>query len=80
MYTEVSSDVPALARFLSVEYLSQESWEFPGGPVIRILSPYCRGCGFDPWSGNSDLTSHMGKLAVGGGGEVCVWWKAKGPS
>ena len=26
--------------------------EFPGGPVVRTPCFYCRGLGFDPWSGN----------------------------
>ena len=35
------------------------SWgEFPGGPVIRTLYSHCRGCGFNPWSGNYDRSSH----------------------
>ena len=25
---------------------------FPGGPVVKTLNFLCRGCGFDPWSGN----------------------------
>ena len=26
--------------------------DFPGGPVVKTLHFYCRGCGFDPWLGN----------------------------
>ena len=26
--------------------------EFPGNPVLKTLHFHCRGCGFDPWSGN----------------------------
>ena len=25
------------------------SWEFPGGPVVRIPRSQCQGPGFDPW-------------------------------
>ena len=28
------------------------SWDFPGGPVVKTSHFQCRGCGFDPWSGN----------------------------
>ena len=27
-------------------------WDFPGGPGVKPLHCQCRGCGFDPWSGN----------------------------
>ena len=26
--------------------------DFPGCPVVRTLGFHCRGCRFDPWSGN----------------------------
>ena len=26
--------------------------DFAGGPVAKTLSFHCRGCGFNPWSGN----------------------------
>ena len=26
--------------------------DFPGGPVVKTLCFHCRGCGFNPWSGN----------------------------
>ena len=26
--------------------------DFPGGPVVKTLCFECRGCGFNPWSGN----------------------------
>ena len=29
-----------------------ESWDFPGGPVVKTPHSQCRGPGFDPWSGN----------------------------
>ena len=31
-------------------------WDFPGGPVVKTLCFHCRGCGFDPCSGNQDPT------------------------
>ena len=27
------------------------SWDFPGGPVVKIPFLHCRGCRFDLWSG-----------------------------
>ena len=33
-------------------------WDFPGGLVVKNRWFYYRGHGFDPWSGNSDPTSH----------------------
>ena len=27
-------------------------WDSPGGPVVKTPCFQCRGCGFDPWSGN----------------------------
>ena len=30
--------------------------DFPCGPVVRTPCFQCRGCGFDPWSGNKDPT------------------------
>ena len=27
-------------------------WDFLGGPVVKTLSLWCRGPGFNPWSGN----------------------------
>ena len=35
-------------RLLKINYL----WDFPGGPVVKTPRFHCRGCGFDPWSGN----------------------------
>ena len=29
-----------------------ESWDFPGGPVVKILSFHGRGHRFHPWLGN----------------------------
>ena len=26
--------------------------DFPGGPVVKTPHFHCRGCRFDPWSGN----------------------------
>ena len=34
------------------------SGNFPSGPVDKTPSSQCRGLGFDPWSGNQDLTYH----------------------
>ena len=33
---------------------SFKTWlgDFSGGPVVETLCFQCRGCGFDPWSGN----------------------------
>ena len=28
------------------------NWDFPGSPVVKTPCFQCRGCGFDPWSGN----------------------------
>ena len=36
------------------ESLINHARDFPGGPVVVPLQ--CRGCGFDPWSGNYDPT------------------------
>ena len=30
----------------------QASWDFPGGPVVKIMHFQCRGHRFNPWSGN----------------------------
>ena len=32
--------------------------EFPGGPGIRTLCSHCQGCGFNPWSGTYNPSSH----------------------
>ena len=32
---------------------------FPCSSVIETSLLHCRGQGFDPWSGNSDLTCHV---------------------
>ena len=34
-------------------------WDFPRGPVVKTLCFHCRGCGFDPCSGNQDPTCHV---------------------
>ena len=31
---------------------TQASWDFPGGPVVKIMHFQCRGHRFNPWSGN----------------------------
>ena len=28
------------------------SWDFPGSPVVKTPCFHCRGCRFNPWSGN----------------------------
>ena len=42
---------------------SQEFWgqQFPGGPAVNSLNLHCRGLGFDPWTGYSDLACHVAK-------------------
>ena len=32
--------------------LKKESWDFPGGTVVKTPWSQCRGPGFNPWSGN----------------------------
>ena len=32
---------------------------FPGSPVVKILCFHGRGCGLDPWLGNSNPTCHL---------------------
>ena len=32
---------------------------FPGRPVVKIPHFHCKGCGFNPWSGNSGPACHM---------------------
>ena len=34
-------------------------WDFPGGPVVKTQCCHCRGCGFDPCSGNQYPTCHV---------------------
>ena len=36
-------------------------WDLPRGPVVKTLCFHCRGCGFDPCSGNQDPTCHVAK-------------------
>ena len=36
----------------NVFYLKYYSRDFPGGPVVKALYFYCRGCEFNSWSGN----------------------------
>ena len=36
---------------LDLRCKGKESWNFPGGPVVKILRFQCRGHGFHPWSG-----------------------------
>ena len=45
--------------FLPCAYIKSPTWEFSGSPVVRTLQFHCRGHGFDPWSGNQDLTCHV---------------------
>ena len=30
----------------------KNSWDFPGGPVVKTLPSHAGGCGLDPWVGN----------------------------
>ena len=43
--------------FISVASQIQKSFVLPGGPVVKAPGVHCRGCGFDPWSG--ELGSYM---------------------
>ena len=33
-------------------FKKEKNENFPGGPVAKLLCFQCRGCGFNPWSGN----------------------------
>ena len=63
--TESKLVLPSLcgARIVSLSLSIQISkiaiGDFPGGPVVRTLCLQCRGCGFDPRSGNQDPTCFM---------------------
>ena len=50
-----------------IRYLIQSScylWNFPGGPVVKILCFQCKGSWFDPWLENWDLTCHMAEPKI----------------
>ena len=34
------------------ELLKTADKDFPSGPVFKTVPFQCKGCGFDPWSGN----------------------------
>jgi len=34
------------------QYMKEQAWDCPGGPVAWTVSSRCREPGFDPWSGN----------------------------
>ena len=40
-----------------ISFKIDDSWDFPGGPVVKTLPSHCTGCEFDPWFG--ELRSHM---------------------
>ena len=37
-------------------FKNEDSLGFPSSPVVKTPCFQCRGCRFDPWSGNSDPT------------------------
>ena len=47
-----------LKFFMVVKYTRHKiyHWDFPGGPVVKVLCFQCRGRGFDPRLGNEDPT------------------------
>jgi len=49
---EVTSGVLVGRCSPGVRSLEEARWDFPGGPEVRTLGSYCRGCGFDPWLRN----------------------------
>ena len=54
---EIKQKEPIWQQFPRLYDLKNKVWNLPGGPGIKNLLLQCRGQGFDPWSGNSDLTS-----------------------
>ena len=64
LYADLSLE--ALSRFIrwgpEFEGIKNLPWDFPGGPVVKILRFQCRGHGFDPLSGNSDAASLSAQL------------------
>ena len=54
MTTRVCTDFGVTNEFYQVgEFANTESLrDFPGGPVVKTAHFHCRGCRFDPWSGN----------------------------
>ena len=47
---KVSAKNPSAAQIL--KYKNKAFWDFPGGPVVKILCSQCRGLGLDSWLGN----------------------------
>ena len=43
---------PAVSQDSVPKPKSSGNWDFPGGPVVKSSHFHCRGCRFDPWSGN----------------------------
>ena len=43
---------------------TKNSWEFPGGPVVKTLCFHCWGRGFNTWSGNWDPTCCEAKIKI----------------
>ena len=39
-------------NFKNLLILRKQSWDFPGGPVVKTVHSQCEGHRFHPWSGN----------------------------
>ena len=46
---------------LDLRYKGKESWNFPGGSVVKILCFHCRGHGFHPWLGKFHVLNSVAK-------------------
>lgn len=55
---KIKSETNCVSKGKSKWVLKKISRDFPGGPVVRIPHFQCRGCWFDPWSGNLDSTHY----------------------
>ena len=51
-YTRNSGHCRGRAHRLSEQICNNCLRDFPGCPVVKALNFHCRGCGFEPWSGN----------------------------
>ena len=59
------------------------SWDFPGSPVVKIISVLCKGRGFDLWLGNWDPTCLAARPKKKKRKEhlnVSMFWKAQSPT